>query len=429
MTATTSAGTPRNPQPLTDADLLVLKEASIVKEDAERQVAMLRGGMKRPKLLRPCTLGDGIGMPDPEGFEESARMYREACREGRWIHFIPASGAATRMADSLRDREALEKTLREQGHDPAELFDLLGDPDALADLPKALMPFHKYGSVVRTPVEEHVREAAALAGGAEARLHFTISPEHEKGFLREVERVLALLRGEGIRAEVTHSFQEPSTQTLALDEEGNPFRDAEGRLVLRPGGHGSLLRNLEACGGEFVWVRNIDNIPVEAVRAEGRPLRLALGGMLMRTAKLSDDRPVRVAGMVRNTGEPGGGPFWIRTAEGSSIRIVESAEVDKEDGAQNKIFAAATHFNPVDLACALRDPTGKAFRLEEFAEPSACFIAEKTHGGRPLRALEWPGLWNGAMAYWGTHCVEIPLAQFAPVKTAADLMRAEHRGS
>jgi hypothetical protein len=190
-----------------------------------------------------------------------------------------------------------------------------------------------------------------------------------------------------------------------------------------------LLRNLQSCGGEFVWIRNIDNIPVERNRAEGRALRRAVGGMLMRAAAEPESRPTRVAGMVQNTGEPGGGPFWIEGRVGAEIRIIEAAEVDSSSPEQGEIFEAGTHFNPVDMACALRDPAGKRFRLEGFSDPSACFVAEKTHEGRTLRALEWPGLWNGAMAGWHTKCVEIPLSQFAPVKTVADLLRGEHVGN
>jgi hypothetical protein len=169
-------------------------------------------------------------------------------------------------------------------------------------------------------------------------------------------------------------------------------------------------------------------MPVERIRAEGRALRRSLGGLLMRAASESSDRPVRVAAMVRNTGEPGGGPFWVEGKSGAEVRIVEAAEVDARDATQAAIFAAGTHFNPVDLACALRDTAGKPFALEGFTDPSSCFVAEKTHEGRSLRALEWPGLWNGAMAGWTTRCVEIPLSQFAPVKTVADLLRPEHVG-
>jgi hypothetical protein len=413
-------------------DLERLAVAGIAPESAAEQLHLLREGMQRPRLLRACTLGDGITVPDAEEFETLGAAYQQAAAAGRWMFFIPASGAATRMASSLVDPKAVETLRAHPSFATSTLPELLKDPARWATLPKALMPFHRYGQDVRTPIEEHIREAVALAPSAKARLHFTISPEHEILFLAEVERVLKLLGGTGTVAEITHSFQDPATQTLALDAEGKPFRDAEGNLLLRPGGHGSLLRNLQSVaveyGGEFVWIRNIDNIPVEPIRAEGRALRRALGGMLMRDAAQTPGRPSRIAGMVRNTGEPGGGPFWIAGKNGEEVRIVESAEVDAENSEQGAVFKAATHFNPVDLACALRGPSGTPFRLGDFSESSACFIAEKSHGGKSLKALEWPGLWNGAMAGWNTQCVEIPLSQFAPVKTVADLLRPEHLG-
>ena len=410
------------------ADLERLAIAGISPETAAEQLHLLREGMHRPDLLRPCTVDDGITIPDPEEFEALGAAYQQAAAAGRWMFFIPASGAATRMASSLTDPKAVEALRAHPAFVQSTLPELLKDPTRWASLPKALMPFHRVGQDVRTPVEEHIREAVALAPNAKARLHFTISPEHENLFSDEVDRVLRLLSGTGTVAKVTHSFQDPATQTIAVDADGHPFRCVDGNLLLRPGGHGALLRNLQSCGGEFIWIRNIDNIPVEPIRTEGRALRRALGGMLMRAAAQSPDRPARIAGMVRNTGEPGGGPFWIAGKDGAETRIVESAEVNAQNPEQGAIFKAATHFNPVDLACALRTPAGVPFHLGDFSDPFACFIAEKTHEGRPLRALEWPGLWNGAMAGWNTQCVEIPLSQFAPVKTVADLLRPEHLG-
>ncbi len=426
------------PAEFSSADLDRLAGAGIAPAAAAEQLRLLRDGMQRPVLLRPCTVGDGIVTPDEAEFEALGEAYRQACAAGRWLFFIPASGAATRMATSLTDPEAVDALRAHPAFARSAVPELLKDPGRWASLPKALMPFHRYGAdgaEIRTPLEEHAREAVALAPEAVARLHFTISPEHEELFRAEVARVTALLAATGARLEITHSFQDPATQTVALDEDGNPFRDASGNLLLRPGGHGSLLRNLEAVardgdrpGAEFVWVRNIDNIPVEPIRAEGRALRRALGGLLMRAAAASPDRPARIAGMVKNQGEVGGGPFWIQGEGGPEIRIVESAEVDAGDAEQAAIFRSATHFNPVDLACALRDRNGAAFPLAGFSRSSACFIAEKSHGGKPLKALEWPGLWNGAMAGWTTQCVEIPLSQFGPVKTVADLLRPEHLG-
>ena len=355
--------------------------------------------MKFPHLSRPCVLGDGIES-QPQNISVLEKEFRKASAEGKLVHFIPASGAATRMG--------------------------------LGDLPKALAPFHRYGSRMATPVEEHIREASALAGeGVEVRLHFTLAPEHEARFTNFLGNILKSLRTEGIRAEVTHSLQNPVTQTLALDEDGLPFRDASGQLLLRPGGHGALLSNLEACGAEFAWVHNVDNIAIESHRAADRSIHRALAGKLIQMAKARKvgNRPLRVCGMVANTGEPGGGPFWISGLKGKDeIRIVEGAEVNRADHAQDGIFKAATHFNPVDLICALRDPSGIPYKLADFSDRQSCFIARKIYEGRPLLALEWPGLWNGGMAHWDTTCVEIPLSLFTPVKTSEDLLRPEHRG-
>ncbi len=376
----------------TAGDLDRLRAAGITRENAERQWQRLKKGLMPVNLLRPCILGDGIEALPETSWEDLSEEFLQACAEGRILHFIPASGAATRMG-------------------------LSG--------PKALVPFHRLGRRMATPVEEHLREAAALADArGMARAHFTVAPEHEKNFRVHLENVLALLRSEGLRVEATHSLQDAATQTLALDEAGNLFRDASGALRLRPGGHGALLRNLEACGAEFAWIRNIDNIAVEPRRAEGRLLRRALAGKLVRLAREKRGRPLRVCAMVKNTGEPGGSPFWVKGRnQETAIRIVEASEVAAE---QAGIFRSATHFNPVDMICALRDSRGGPYRLEEFSDPEARNIASKTHEGRPLRALEWPGLWNGGMARWDTVCAEIPVSQFAPVKSPEDLLRPEH---
>lgn len=385
--------------PFTSEDLKQLRLSGIEPGGAASQIRFLRGGMKHPDLLRPGTVGDGIDSL-PADTEELEEAFRKASLEGRLIHFIPASGAATRMG--------------------------------LGDIPKVLAPFHHYGSHAVTPLEEHIREASALAGeGAEVRLHFTISPEHEKKFRESLAVVLKALRSEGIRAEVTHSLQDAATQTLALDESGNPFREVSGNLLLRPGGHGALLPNLQACGAEFAWVHNVDNIAVESHRAKGRSLHRALAGrlVLMAGTRAKNERPLRLCGMVPNVGEPGGGPFWVADGErGESLQIVESAEVNVADAKQAQVLKSATHFNPVDLVCALKDSAGKPHALANFSNPDSCFVAHKTHEGRPLLALEWPGLWNGGMARWDTACVEIPLSLFTPVKTAGDLRRPEHMG-
>ena len=382
----------------TAEDILQLKTAGITLEQAQLQLRKFQA-KDLPKLLRPCTLGDGIS-PLPENARELEEEFHGASVEGRLIHFIPASGAATRMG--------------------------------LGDIPKALAPFHRYGSRIATPVEEHIREAVALAGeGVEARLHFTIAPEHETRFNASLREILKRLRAEGIQTEVTYSLQDTATQTFALDVNGNPFHDDSGKLLLRPGGHGALLSNLEACGAEFAWIHNVDNIAVESHRAKGRSIHRALAGKLIQMAKdrKARNRPLRVCGMVPNTGESGGGPFWISGSDGKEeIRIVEAAEVRDAEPGQAQIFRSASHFNPVDMICALRDPNGRFYPLQEFANQESHFTAQKTYRGQQTLILEWPGLWNGGMAHWDTTCVEIPLSLFTPVKTSEDLLRPEHRG-
>ncbi len=356
--------------------------------------------------------------------------------------------------------------------------------------PKGLIPFHRYpaegGVEVRTPFEEHLIEAAGHARDAEGRcrLHFTVAPEHEAAFRALLAGVAPRLGGRaGASFEVGFSHQSPATDTLAIDLEGRPFRLDDGTLLLRPGGHGALLANLAhraAEGADLVAIKNIDNVVPDRLRPPVVAWKRALGGLLVEVQERNHDllarleadryrdsepdptllaeaeafcaetldrplppapaaarreaaidrldRPLRVCGMVPNAGEPGGGPFWVAGRDGGvSPQIVEKAEIDLADPGQAAILAAATHFSPVDLACALRDRRGRPYDLASFADPEAVFIAEKSHAGRPLRALERPGLWNGAMARWNTLFVEIPGETFAPVKTVLDLLRAEHR--
>jgi len=362
-----------------------------------------------------------------------------------------------------------------------------------ADRPKGLIPFHRYGGgdgarEARTPFEEHLVEAAGSIRGRDGRcrLHFTVAPEHEAAFRELLARAVPRLESEaGARFEVGFSHQSPATDTLAVDPEGRPFREDGGALLLRPGGHGSVLVNLDALargGADLVQLKNIDNVVPDRLRPEVLRWQRALGGMLVelearahglldrleaeaagggapdpallaeaerfcaeafgrplppappeaRRAAVIDrlDRPLRVCGMVPNRGEPGGGPFWVDGRDGGvSRQIVEKAEIDLDDPGQAAILAAATHFNSVDLACALRDRQGHPYPLAGFADPAAVFIAAKSHQGRPLRALERPGLWNGGMARWNTVFVEVPAATFAPVKTVLDLLRPEHRAA
>lgn len=334
--------------------------------------------------------------------------------------------------------------------------------------PKGLIAFHRDGAGARTAFEEHLREAATLLRAADGacRLHVTVSPEHREGFEARLADVRSRLEGAlGVRWDVKFSVQANATDTLAGQTGGGPFRGDDDRLVLRPAGHGALLGNLERCGGDLVLIKNIDNITVDSRRRPtlewsrvllGRLLELeeavahhlariergepgaadsalafarATFGAAGADAREALERPIRVCGMVPNTGEPGGGPFWVRDPDGSvSPQIVESAQVDADSDSQKAIARAATHFNPVFLVCALRDRAGRPWVLDRFVDPRAVIVTRKSAAGRDLYALERPGLWNGAMARWNTVFVEVPIEVFNPVKTVLDLLRPEHQG-
>ncbi|HQQ79608.1 MAG TPA: DUF4301 family protein, partial [Thermoanaerobaculia bacterium] len=359
----------------------------------------------------------------------------EAARAGRLTKFVPASGAASRMfAFLLAGGEETAERKRFFESREAFAFGSSGDLAALAARPKALVPFHTYADGPRTPFEEHLHEAAGTVRDAAGlcRVHFTVSPEHRKAFEDRLAEVRPRVeRATGARFSVSFSEQSPATDTIAGGADGGPFRTASGGLLFRPGGHGALLKNLgdvARAGGDVVLVKNVDNVVPDARRGPTLLWKRLLTGLLVKLERESRrDRPIRVCGVVRNEGEPGGGPFWVSGPRGETLQIVESAQVDLADPAQAAIWKTATHFNPVDLACSLRDALGQPFDLGPFVDESAVFIAEKTHEGMPLKALERPGLWNGAMAFWETVFVEVPKETFAPVKTVLDLLRPEHR--
>jgi len=367
--------------------------------------------------------------------------------------------------------------------DFGKILDALLSPEGLdaSVLPKGLLPFHRYPEGNRTAFEEHLAEAAGTARDRHrtCRVHFTVSAEHEDRFRKLLAEVRdPIERRHDIRLEVGFSTQKPSTDTLAVDLEDRPFRTAQCTLLFRPGGHGALIENLSELAGDIIFVKNIDNVVPDwrradtlkwkkilagllvimqrnifdhLVRLQGRPepavveaaLRFAREDLGLSVPARFDpsgveeqrqalietlDRPVRVCGVVRNTGEPGGGPFWVRGRDGSvSLQIVESAQVDPAIHEQQAIFSAATHFNPVDLVCGVRNQRGDQFDLRRFVDPEAVFIARKSMHGRDLKALERPGLWNGAMAHWTTVFVEVPGSTFTPVKTVLDLLRPEHQ--
>ncbi|HXC64606.1 MAG TPA: DUF4301 family protein [bacterium] len=448
---------------LTHDDLRQLSARGIGEAEALRQLALLASPPPAMRLLRPCTVGDGVLRLDAARQAGLERRGAGCLERVRTAKFVPASGAASRMfkdllealqqdglpagaaatvleraqhfafeplwlaASGARDAKAFAMLLA-KGEWRRVLESLLFAPGMdYSRLPKAYVEFHRVAGRPRTAFESHWREAAALDL---KRLHFTLSPEHVDGYLALVAVLGPLLQSEGLPPmQLGYSFQDPATDTLAGDGQGGPFRDAAGALVLRPGGHGSLLKNLQdlARDVDVAVLKNIDNIAHPRLWPEQLRWKRILVGLLDETCGGDWDRPVRVAGVVRNTGEPGGGPFWVQDHGSESPQIVESAQVDLADPGQAAIFRGATHFNPVDLVCRLTDPDGVPFELERYLDPAAVFVAKKSHLGRPLVALERPGLWNGAMARWKTVFVEVPLGTFNPVKTVLDLLKDAHQ--
>jgi len=504
-----------------------LKEKGVTVESALNQIETFKKGIPFTELVRPCTIGDGIDNIDAK-LNEYIDTYESESKSKNVVKFVPASGAASRMFKELLSvigcvgevtREALlnenskeSKTFLEfvdnilkfafvdelkvlMKNDGLNMEDLLdnGQYKSIAEynlgpiglnysnLPKGIIEFHQYGDISRTAFEEHLVEAVEYARDSEgiSRLHFTVSPEH-------LERVKALLdekvkeyEANGARFEIDYSVQKPSTDTLAVDMENKPLVDSQGNIVLRPGGHGALIENLNELDCDVVFIKNIDNVVPDYLKTDTYTYKKALGGYLLNLqnkifgylnqmdggsvdealldsvseflsdelhielpVKFSDlslkeragflrsrlNRPIRVCGVVKNVGEPGGGPFWVRDRDGTITKqIVESAQVEMDSPMQKKVWESSTHFNPVDLVCGLKDYKGEKFDLKKYINPNAGFISHKSKDGIELKALELPGLWNGAMANWNTLFVEVPLITFNPVKTILDLLRPEHQ--
>jgi hypothetical protein len=421
-----------NATPFSSDDLARVAARGLTVEEVERQAALLRSPPPATRLVRPCTISDGVVRIDESEHGELLSLADEAARAGRLSKFVPASGAASRMFAFLTSGDPDDDDVRRFRENATTFPFSEGELDALAALPKGLLPFHRYADSERTAFEEHLVEAAATVRDARGtcRLYVTVSPEHRSAFEAALENARPRLERETqARFEVSFSEQATSTDTVAFDEFGRLFRDPEGHLVFRPGGHGALLKNLADSNADIVLVKNVDNVVPDDRRGPTVLWKRLLAGYLVRLERASRRaRPLRVAGVVKNESEPGGGPFWVEGKDGVTTRqIVESAQVDLANPAQAAVWGAATHFNPVDLACSLRDASGRPFDLPAFVDERAVFIAKKSHEGQALLALERPGLWNGAMALWDTVFVEVPKETFAPVKTVLDLLRAEHQ--
>jgi hypothetical protein len=347
-------------------------------------------------------------------------------------------------------------------------------------LPKGLLKFHKYENEARTALEEHLVEGANYANNdGTVKLHFTVSPEHLSRFLKLLNKAVPVFEEKfNVKYDISFSEQRRSTDTIAVNMDNTPFREKDGSLLFRPAGHGALLANLNDITADIIFIKNIDNVVPDRIKQPTIAYKKALAGVLLKIQdrifdyqyqlkewasepllmELSQffekelcvlppvgfmgmnhnekvmyyqkklNRPLRVCGVVPNTGEPGGGPFWCKNSDGStSLQIVESAQVDMDDEAQRAIFNESTHFNPVDLICSMKNYRNKKFDLIEFRDSKTGFVTQKSKDGQDLKAQELPGLWNGSMANWNTVFVEVPLITFNPVKTVNDLLRDEHQ--
>ncbi|MBR0276397.1 MAG: DUF4301 family protein [Prevotella sp.] len=498
---------------LNEQDLKQIAQRGISKEQIETQLKQFETGFPFLRLEAAAAVGNGIVAPGEEERREYVKAWEQYKAEGhRVVKFVPASGAASRMfknmfafVDAPYDVPTtdFEKKFFDEIHRFA-FFDALDEAclknegkgiDALmaegcykavaanmlkaeglnyGQLPKGMLLFHRYDEGARTPMEEHLVEGALYAASnGEAHVHFTVSHEH-MGFFRQkvAEKADMYAKKYGIRYDITFSEQKPSTDTIAANPDNTPFRNDDGSLLFRPGGHGALIENLNEIDTDVIFIKNIDNVVPDRLKGETTEWKQVIAGVLVsvqkkafeylrlldkgatdaQLAEMADfvqkclctdpkgnkvdadylrrklNRPMRVCGVVKNVGEPGGGPFLTYNQDGTvSLQILESSQIDTNNAEYMKMFTQGTHFNPVDLVCAVRDYQGRAFCLPDFVDKTTGFISSKSKGGKELKALELPGLWNGAMSDWSTIFVEVPLGTFNPVKTVNDLLREQHQ--
>ena len=494
------------------------------------QIEIFEKGIPPVKIVRACTIGDGINIIPENKHNSYFDLFQNAANNKRITKFVPASGAASRMFKNLQaaltkskttykelnnladsgDEECnsvlefinnlehfafyddLKSKMEEAGLDLANLIEqgefgeilkFTLEPVGLgySGKPKGSIKFHNYFDGARTAFEEHLVEAInyTKSKNGTAHIHFTISEEHEQLIKSIIDLIIRKYSREGNQIEVGYSFQKTETNTVAATADNNPFRDKDGKIVFRPGGHGALLSNLNDLQADIIVIKNIDNLVPDHLREETYKYKKLLIGylvelhskitnylaeldkknipdeMLKEIVKFleneleieiieqykmmsSDDkrdylftimnRPVRVCGMVKKEEHPGGGPFWVLEKNGKITKqVVETTQIDLNNSEQREIFESATHFSPVDYICCVRDYKNKPFDLIKFSDKDAGLISIKSKDGRELKAQELPGLWNGGMANWLTVFVEVPKITFNPVKEVNDLLKKEHQ--
>ena len=508
---------------LSPKDLEQLDSKGISKEKVENQIQTFKEGIPFVQLSQAAVVGNGILRFSEKEQLDLLQYFEDHRGDLELLKFVPASGAASRMFKAMFNfleafdpsKESLSDYIQRTGDTDAKKFtenlsdfpfyDLVmsriegkaSNKDEEAYLfveemltegglnygfyPKGLLPFHKYDSGTATPFEEHLKEAVLYAKTkGKANLHFTVSEQHDEMFAKEEGLVAPKVsKKTDTTFNVSYSNQKPSTDTIAVDMENKPFKNSDGTILFRPGGHGALIENLNDQDADIIFIKNIDNVVIDKNLETVSNSKKMLAGVLKKVqdkafayAKLLEEsgvsvekadeikaflekdlnvrmpnnyddlgveeqksvlkdrinRPIRICGMVKNEGEPGGGPFWIKDGEGNiSLQIIESAQIDMDNKDQAAILQNSTHFNPVDLVCGVRNYKGKKFNLLDYVDPKQGFITGKTKEGKELKALELPGLWNGAMAFWNTIFVEVPLVTFNPVKTVNDLLKPTHQ--
>ncbi len=511
----------------TSQDFVQIYEYGISPKNLQHQIEVLTKGIPKTILDRPATKDDGILRLSEEDFKRYSDYFSGESKKLKLKKFVPASGAASRMFKFLNEflnefkmeEETINAYINRKNASSLAVF-LVGiekfpfyeeirlslqknyseyktwNKDCrdyyfiklllssrhfnFAGKPKGILPFHKYDTHIATSVEEHLNESALYANSNKiSHLHFTVSEDHQVGFQDIINKVKPKIEKEhDVSISINFSYQDKSTDTIALDLDNRPYRDDKGNLFFRPSGHGALIENLNKLSSDIVFIKNIDNVIQNHIHTIAL-FKKALAGILLElqeqifnylkniesgkvnennideviifikqklnTAVIEDfgkytlenkilflkeilDRPIRVCGMVKNEGEPGGGPFWVLDKKGNvSLQIVESTQIDSENASQMQILQSSTHFNPVDLVCGIKNYKGEKFDLRNYIDKNSGFIVEKNKNGRPLKAYELPGLWNGAMAKWITVFVQVPLVTFNPVKTVNDLLKPAHQ--
>ncbi|MDP4266133.1 MAG: DUF4301 family protein [Bacteroidota bacterium] len=514
---------------ITEKDNIQIANKNIDKEKVLKQIEQFKNGFPFVELYAPATTKNGILSIGKSRIDILAEEYQKQIYNKKVMKFVPASGAASRMFKDLysfleecKKTENIEEIFNngkndsvkrlitnlkyfafyedlkfilkmnnveidnpENINDFVKIISAILQPDGLcySQLPKGLIKFHKYTSHSRTAFEEQLVEGAFYSKNSDntVNIHFTISPDHKELICKHIDFVKANYEKEfNVIYNISYSIQKSSTDTIAVDINNEPFRDIDGSLIFRPGGHGALIENLNEIKSDIIFIKNIDNVVPDNLKQKTYLFKKALGGLLIEIQnktfgylnqlsektnvnkiiikeiisfaknelllnipseinKLSIEeqskilldklnRPLRICGMVKNQGEPGGGPFWVKGENGNiTLQIIESSQIDLNNPKQKEIFNKSTHFNPVDIVCGVRNFKGDYFNLLDFVDESTGFISIKSKNGRDLKAMELPGLWNGAMAGWNTIFVEVPLITFNPVKTINDLLREEHQ--